>query len=186
MMDVESNDSGGKMTKTDIPIGKILEDMRSGLGDVPIMEKYQISPTVLLKIRQGLTRIPTEPKENTAPVRSKTDEARKRVLPRNHTYYRIPIRELKNPENVGTINDITNRGLQLQGIAAGVGEKLTLLVLADSFRVHTPFVFEAECRWTDPNAEGYGIAGFSITNISGPDLQELRKLIAELTVVERA
>jgi hypothetical protein len=174
------------MTKTEIPIGKILEDMRSGLGDVPIMEKYQISPAVLLKIRQGLSRIPTEHKEYAAAVRPNTDDVHKRMLPRNHTFYRISVRELSNPEHVGFLNDITNRGLQVQGMAPRVGEKLTLLVLADSFRVHTPFVFEAVCRWVAPNAEGEAVAGFSITNISGPDLQELRKLIAELTVVESA
>jgi hypothetical protein len=174
------------MTKTEIPVSKIIDDLRSGLGDVPIMEKYQISPIVLVKIKQGITKFSSTPKEGSLPVRPKFDDAQKRTTPRNHTYYRIRIRDLSNPENVGIINDITNRGLQLQGMEARVGEKLTLLVLGDSFRVHTPFVFEAVCLWVTPSVEGNSVTGFSITNISGPDLQELRKLIEELTVVESA
>jgi hypothetical protein len=174
------------MTKAEIPIDKIMADLKSGFGDIVIMEKYQISPAVLMKIKQGVRDFSTEPSHEGILVRAKADDTHKRVIPRNHAYYRIQTRDLDNAENVGVINDITKRGLQLQGIAAKAGEKKTLLVLADSYRVHSPFVFEAVCRWAAVDTEGESIAGFSITNISGPDLQELRKLIAELTAEETA
>jgi hypothetical protein len=173
-------------TNTEIPIAEIIVDIRSGAGDVLIMKKYQISPAVLFQIKEGMSQYLARLKEKEAAAQSDADNTNRRKAPRNHPYYRIPIRDLNDAKNVGTINDITVRGLQSQGMVAKTGEKLTLLVLADSFRVYSPLVFEATCRWTALNAQGDKIAGFSITNISGPDLQELRKLISELTAIERA
>ncbi|HMK34685.1 MAG TPA: hypothetical protein VK463_06445 [Desulfomonilaceae bacterium] len=173
------------MDKTDIPIGKIVEDIRLGTGDVLIMEKYQISPKVLVNIKQTLARLSQE-RQQESDASTEAQGSKKRMAPRNYICYRIRVREAANPDNMGIITDVTNRGLQVQGISSKVGEKLTLLIMAESFHVHSPFAFEATCRWVGQDEDGDTIAGFAITKISGPDFQELRKLIKELTVTDNS
>lgn len=172
------------MDKSDIALKEIVADIRSGVGDVIIMEKYQISPSVLLKVKQSLAKLLSPDPMEKSRVQPKSGTLIKRKSPRHHVCYRIPVRDANNPQNVGTINDISKCGLQLQGIAARAGQTLSLLVLADSFQVHALFGFEAVCCWATREAEGESVAGFAIRKISGKDFQELCKLIRELTVAE--
>jgi hypothetical protein len=169
------------MDRSDITLRKVIEDIKSGMGDVIIMEKYQISPSVLLRIKQNLSHssAPHEPKSE---VSLASEHRIKRRGPRYYVCYSIRTQDANNRQNVGTVNDISNQGIQVRGLTARVGQTLTLTVLGEAFHAHSSFSFEATCCWKASDDGGECVAGFAITKISPKDLQQLRKLIDELTV----
>ena len=79
------------------------------------------------------------------------------------------------------ILDITEKGLQLTGLLAEVGQYRSLLIRADEFHDIFPFAFDALCKWVEYE-DGENGVGFEIVDISETGLNELRKLIRLLTI----
>ncbi len=108
-----------------------------------------------------------------------------RELPRNYLVVRIPIYDVDNLGEEGYVVDLTERGVQAEGIAAEVDQFMTLLVQPGDYANVSPFSFEAQCRWLKGGSnDNHRIAGFEITNISDKSLHELRKLIRLLTLAD--
>jgi hypothetical protein len=176
------------MTTRTIKTREIIEDIRSGMGDVPIMEKYELSPTEFLHILDRLERVSAVDATHTQTRRralqsQPTTNSGKRSLPRSYALFSIRIHDADNLGVVGTINDITQKGLQVSGIPASIGDLKTLVVRSDIFTVNPPLVMKATCRWVKkmPGDTNY-VAGFEITRISKDDSRALRNLIQELTI----
>ncbi|MBI5570288.1 MAG: hypothetical protein HY914_10120 [Desulfomonile tiedjei] len=167
--------------RDNLPIDKIVAELRAGAGDVPIMEKYGIDPGELLQIKkdvEGLQGFAT-PLLTSARLIPETE---RRVLPRREPLYRITVFDATNPQINGILGDIHTKGLQVEGITVMTGEARTLTITAEPYNVHTTLTFEAECRWSMINDYGLCVAGFLITTITPKDARELRKLIDSLTV----
>jgi hypothetical protein len=169
---------------------EIIEDIQSGMGDVPIMEKYELAPTEFLRILDKLEKVSAVPLVTTQ-ARKRSIQAHhasvgKRILPRSYALFSIAVHDAKNLGVTGTINDITEKGLQTAGISVEIGERKTFVIRSDVFAVHPPLVMKATCRWVKRPAGGDWIAGFEITAISGEDLKGLRTLIGELTITSFA
>ena len=168
-----------------INTGEILKDIRSGMGDVPIMEKYQISPTELLTILKRLQEANAlEQAEVEARRQSlKAAMSHKRVLPRGYTLFSVQVQDATNLAIVGIVNDITEKGLQVAGIISKVGETRTFLIRSDVFAIRPPIMLEAACRWVKQrDAFGEYVAGFEITRLSRNDIEGLRNLVKRLTI----
>jgi hypothetical protein len=159
------------MAKRKIDASRIVADLEAGMGDIPVMEKYQISPSELMSILEGLkdTKISSRFKitDRIEALRSKA-EVQNRVRPRSYLLYDLPIYEAHGSEIVGTVVDITEEGVQVAGIKASVNETRSFLI--DSTRtvtLKTPLMFEAICRWAKQEGpDGLPEAGFEITNIT--------------------
>jgi hypothetical protein len=180
--------SRGKVGMTErrsINTGEILKDIQSGMGDIPIMEKYQISPTELLTILKKLQEAKAL-KHAEVEVRQKFLQAQvsqKRVLPRGYTLFSVQVHDATNLAVKGIVNDITEKGLQVAGITTRVGETRTFLIRSDVFTIQPPIVLEAACRWIKRrDAFGEYVAGWEITKISRSDLGGLRELVERLTI----
>lgn len=177
------------MTRRRIDIEEISQDVRSGLGDVPIMEKYHLDPGEyrwLLEKLKEFDAIDSEDFHNRMLARqSEMDAVQKRAIPRNYLLYNIAVYDATNLNLRGVVTDLTKEGLQVLGINAQVGETRSFLIRTDLFPSTTSFGFDALCRWTRTDrVSGEPSAGFEITSISRPALRELSKITSVLGVSE--
>ncbi len=169
----------------------IITDILSGMGDVPVMEKYGLSPVQFQEILAAIDSARAEGQPETQ-VRVKSPQAKSspsqmRAKPRNYFMFNAKIYDNNDPGIHGVVNDITEKGLQVSGIHTRVAENRTFLILgSDVLTVDKPVVFDVVCRWVrvdDP--QGETVAGFEITNIPQAGLKTLKDLIGRLTVAEK-
>jgi len=109
---------------------------------------------------------------------------KRRQLHRSYVFVKLPIYDLENLLNKGTVVDITETGLQISGIPTKVGDIKDFLVQADCFADVYPFVLQAQCQWASKAEDGHLFSGIKITSISEGALEELRKLTRMLTISE--
>lgn len=177
------------MTWHKIDLEELSQDVRSGLGDVPIMEKYHLDPGEykwLLEKLKELSAIDSGEFHHRMLVREgDRDKIQKRAIPRNYLLYNIPIYDMANLSVHGVVTDLTKEGLQVLGIEAQVDEVRTFLVRSDLFKETTSFGFEAVCKWRETDiVSGRPFGGFEITSISRAALRELTKITNVLAVCE--
>jgi hypothetical protein len=178
------------MIKKAIDMGKIVADVESGLGDVPIMEKYQLSPAdymaILKKLRENRAVRAGAVRGRIEALKHSDATLEMRAVPRQYVVFSIPIYDAQDQSLLGLVNDITESGLQVEGIKTRVGEVRSFAIRSDVFPLKSPIVFDAECRWVQAQEtnEQY-LAGFEITMISEVCLEQLRELIKQLTIGEQ-
>jgi hypothetical protein len=180
-------------TKRIVKASDIVKDIRSGLTDGELMDKYRFTHTGLQSVLTQLLdlkamsrselygRVPSEPEV--------LDEEEIRVqnlrrAPRHLALFPIPIYDGKNPKISGTLKDVTEHGVGISGIETTVGETRTFVILGDEFVAveFETFAFDSVCRWinTGDDEDAYS-AGFEITSISERDREQLGKLLQSLT-----
>jgi hypothetical protein len=166
------------MKERELPLSrKVLIDVLAGVGDVLILEKHQISPSELLRIKKAVERHQIQ---KDLPQRSRPSDKRK--VMRNSLLYRIPIQDSAKPFQVGLLIDISGRGIQTLGIQAEVGEEKNFVVSSGRFNAHDDFFFRAKCQWAKSRKSGERVAGFTITHASREAANQLTKLMAQLTL----
>jgi len=183
------------MFQRDALADNVLRDLRAGMDDTALMDKYQLSYMELRTLYHELFNagrlLPSQPngdlpeREESRPRRIEVLElaSSRRELDRYRLYFDISVYELDRPEVVGTVCDVTENGLGLVGVAAEVDEVKTLVVEGDTFCDVAPFEVQARCCWTEKDHETDEVrAGFVITDITTYDRRQLDKLIG-LTVV---
>jgi uncharacterized protein (DUF433 family) len=172
--------------KRRIDTKELVDDIRTGLTDVALMEKYKLSS-------RGLQRVFTKlvdsgaVMENDISGRSisyddsvtlKNVRGSVRALP----ILSIDIHEEKNPQIMGRITDLSEVGVGVRGLEAQVGELKSLLVVPDESLAVEPFSFEAKCRWSRMgDQDKLCNAGFEITDISGGNFIQLQGLLQLMT-----
>lgn len=173
----------------------VLRDLRAGVDDTALMDRYQLSYTDLrnlyLELFNSGRLLEPHSQESSAPPpqpqRRRLEilelSSSRRETDRYRLYFNVPVYELDRPEVVGVICDVTETGLGVVGVDAQVDEVKTLVVEGDSFGDVAPFEFQARCCWIDKDEETDEVrAGFEITDITAADRRQFNKLI-ELTVV---
>ncbi len=162
---------------------KIAGDVRSGMKGSELMEKYQLSHTGLQKACQKLLADgllgSSEINGLTPSVNSGTSAFHeRRQIPRRTPSLQIMVCESNNEGLRGTVKDVTEKGLAVKGLEAGVGELKTLAILGDELDIVDPFQLRAECRWVESEgSEGQTVAGFQVIAISDRDLQSLQQFV---------
>jgi hypothetical protein len=162
-----------------LPLRNIRADVQNGLGDVVIMEKYQITPSELKAVKTEMLdlRAGGSPKL----LNRKSGRRERRMIPRYIPLYNIMIYDANNPKTCGAINDISLSGVQVAGVATRVHETRTFIIKSEPFFINQNLAFTAECRWIGRNPNNSPIAGFEITEISSTHSKELSNLINALT-----
>jgi hypothetical protein len=170
-----------------IKASEIVRDIRGGLTNLDIMEKYQLSSKGLQSLFTKLIEaraVRNGELDGRVPLGEDTvglDQPRS--VPRNYLCVRLPVYAVESPADEGQVNDITEKGLQVAGLSATVGERKALLLKPNGFDDIQPFAFDALCRWVTPRtALEQALAGFEIADISEGALEELRRLIRALTI----
>jgi hypothetical protein len=176
----------------------VLQDLRSGMSDLDIMQNYGLSYNDLRNLykilfEDGLLNqveeseqaepIQKELKEETTPQTSNPIQIDRRDSDRYQIYSEIPVRDVDQPNNQGVVYDVNETGMRLVGVEAEIDETKKLVVCDDVFGEVAPFELEARCRWVERNnGSADAITGFEITKISNEDLERLRELIQAETV----
>ncbi len=179
-----SDDSAGRRK---IPARTFVDDMRSGMSDSELMEKYKLTARGLHSAFRKLLAANVIQSSELVGRQSGYDETIDvddiRALQRYKVEFPLPIYESENPESSGIVSDITVMGVGIKGLTTEVGDIKEFLIPADQFFPVDPVEFKARCRWLKPdNSDGEGVSGFEIMKVSKGNLAGLRKLIQGLTL----
>jgi hypothetical protein len=168
--------------KRKIKAKDLVNDIRAGMSDSKLMEKHRLSSKGLQGVFKKLVDARAiRPKElfNRAPSFDDTaDVTSIRSIPRDFVDVPLPICDADNPQNMGTIVDVTEKGLGIRGFKTKSGETKTLVFFSDRLFPVGPFAVEAQCQWVrNGNGNGQIESGFEITNISESGSRQLKKII---------
>lgn len=174
-----------------IKASEIVSEVRSGMDNYELMDKYQLSPrglkttfekliaAGLIKRREIADRMPLyqDPVVPT-PIRGEQ---------RSHLSERLPIYDLDDMTADCYVSDISLTGVQIVGIRAAVGEARNFLLQPRFLTGKGSISFRAECRWAEPHQdEADSKAGFEIKKISSKALTVLERLLSEVADEEPA
>ncbi len=167
----------------------IINNIRAGMTNSELMEKYKLSPKGLQSIFRKLEavkairfselygRCPSY--DDTADV----DQTRKEL--RHYIDVPLTVYGAAHPQIKGAAREISQTGLGTKGIRASVGETKTLVISPEKLFLIDPFAFDAVCRWTRrEGANREHVAGFEIVAISEEGSARLRELIGRLSLLE--
>ena len=164
----------------------LANDIRTGLDQAELMEKYGLSFSALCNTvnlllegshlrRSDLARMDTLIEEALDPGATRKQE-------RYYLDFHLPVVEVDGCRTEGRVRNLTEKGLGVTGLPAKVDETKTLLIRHEKFAVLKPFCFEARCRWVrHDRGHGETFAGFQITRISNEHLEQLKKMVRLLT-----
>jgi hypothetical protein len=184
------------MTIKKAKLAAIIKDLKRGLGDVPIMEKYGIRPGEYQEILEILSqngtlnaedlacRItqPETPPEDLIEVELEPENEDPRQDRRCYLITHVRVIDAEHRGVQGQLLDLSKFGCQVAGIPCLVGESRELQVeaeVSDGECIRSRFT--AECRW-EKQEHGSSIAGFEITRISTEDNETL-ELISQLMAI---
>lgn len=170
-------------------IGELIDDIRCGITDFDLIEKYQISAKTLKALFNQLLdeRKVTGAELYWRPLMcdDSVESESRRVLPRYLAAFLIPAHFEEDPQTKGWIFDINDKGLRIFGLAAIPGEVKKIVISVRQMKEIKEIVAEAECRWyAQEGPEARHMAGFRITSITPENLREFRDLIRQMTVCE--
>ncbi len=174
--------------KRDIGAKDFIFDIRAGMSDLQLMERYKLTARGFQSALQKLVdvqAISAEELYEKYPLYESTlsIEEMKRIV-REPLTYPVPVREADYQEVEGTVRDITEKGVCIRGIQTLLGETKTFIIDAREFVDVGPFVFRAQCRWVKKSFGGEYTAGYEIVGISEKHLASLRKFIRYIIMDE--
>lgn len=173
--------------KITIHVEEFVRDLRSGLTEGELMEKYELGIRSLRKvydklIQAGFVRADEVYRRPAWSDESILEEPRRRA-PRHVLAFRLPIYEEGRPEVRATISDISEDGFAIGGMRGEVREIRTFVVSPKEFCGVPPFTVDAVCHWTSRDPErGIESAGYQIARIAERDLERLRAFIRFITI----
>ncbi|MBI5568879.1 MAG: PilZ domain-containing protein [Desulfomonile tiedjei] len=167
-----------------ISVKDFLADVRTGMTDAELMEKYGLSARGLTRTFEKLTAggfvSPAEVERRTAHAEDtvRIDVHEISLEPREELSCLVPIYELGVPEQNGLVCAISEQELKVTGIETEVGETKRLVISADLFFALEPLTFEARCVSVKPKtSDDETVYGLRITDISEAHREMLKKLI---------
>jgi len=147
--------------------------IRSGMDDLALMKKYKISARGLQSLFNKLVdlgKLSVEELYEHYRLRGNVvvvEDVHK--LPRHYLALSAPIFEPTHPDVKGSLLDITEKGFEVIGIEAEVGEVKTLVIPTIGFVEPEHIWFDARCLWSKKQGpDGQPVAGFQITQWGYP------------------
>lgn len=168
-----------------IPAREILNDIRNGMGDLELAEKYQLSVKGLKRLMEKLVKEKAishwQLYEKSPLYRELADQLASRRSPRIRVLRPIWVYHDEKSQK-GFVRDISEEGVRVAGINAAVGEFITLRLPLEEVKTTEPIKFMAECRWSKIQGKRrkYMMCGFGITEISETAKIRFEGLISEL------
>lgn len=169
------------MPKRKINAREMVNDVQGGMSDPDLMAKYRVSAkgleSVLRKLVLAGVLTWDEIDDRSPMLQDTVIIEERRTASRFYPEFQVDAFLADGRRTYGAVRDLSEHGLQVSGIATETGEVTTFLIQTDHVPEIDPFIFEAECRWSNPELDGEPVAGFKITYISETAAQRLRKLI---------
>jgi len=165
---------------------EILADIRKGISDSDLMEKYGLSAQMLRQVSKKLLDARETRSAEDGPstvIEEPAEFLSTREFVRHEVDFELLVYEASRPEIQGMVRDVSEEGLSVAGLQAKVGELKTLVVLGDELGEFSSFELDGYCRWCVADAgDGNSLTGFSISKISDSDFSELQKLLRLIIV----
>jgi hypothetical protein len=167
----------------------MVKDILSGMSDFDLMEKYSLSSEGLALVFQTLTDTQVISLEEMYGTSSSAHDTvfveDTRELRRHYLAIGVAIHESGLSEITGILSNITEKGIAITGISAGVGDTKTFVIPTENFIKSDPVMFQARCQWIERERDtGEWLAGFEITIIAKKCLNDLRSLIESLPFLD--
>ena len=160
----------------------IVKDIRSGMNDALLMEKYMLSERGLNKIfRKLLDHKAMTPDELSPRIASYSDldslDYLRESTPKELVCL-VPIYKEDQQDIRGRVCELTETSIGVSGLDTTVGETRKFVIPADEFFSIPAFSFDAICRWVEGGNESTElVAGYEITRISDKNYQQRKQLI---------
>jgi len=167
-----------------------LKDMRSGMSDHELMDKYRLTEKGLAGVFDKLLELKAITLSELQARSPFYDEpfipGEFRVTPREDLDFPLPVYDKATPRIKGLVHDITENGVGVRGIPTRVDQLRTFVIPVHEFFRSEPVVFQAKCRWVkeDDDARRFA-AGFEFVTVLAGSMEELRSLIRALTLEDR-
>lgn len=168
----------------------IVRDIRAGMADAALRDKYRLTEkglqTVFLKLLDTGLIAPSDLELRPHVHAERIIDQPIRLLDRKKLDFALEIYEYDNPDVRGIVVDISERGVGIRGMDAGVGDVKTFVIAADDLFQIDPVMFEAVCRWVggeDLTRGSFG--GYELTDPSETGLRDLLDLINALSMDKR-
>ncbi|HMK36458.1 MAG TPA: PilZ domain-containing protein [Desulfomonilaceae bacterium] len=169
--------------KRKIKARELIGDIRSGFTVSQLINKYRLSTKNMRLLFRKLLEVnalnKTELDDRPSLYQCSVQASIRRIRRRRITF---PLRIFDggNPFETGFIRDLSENGLCIEGIDAGVGDVKNFIIRPGNIHSGLPLVLEATCQWVTYQETGRNkkiFAGFEITHISAPDAKELQKFL---------
>lgn len=160
----------------------LIDDVRQGLTDSEIMQKYHMAAAeyrekILLLSRERVLRYSDIYWRPILYDYNVSGDDR-RSLPRYPLKLLLPVEEKGSLEATpGFLIDINEKGGCLQGIQAELGSKIALVIYPEGLIPADSITLEGIVQWVDDSEGASVVAGFEIANIAEPEAMLLRELI---------
>jgi hypothetical protein len=155
----------------------MVEDIRSGLSDSELMQKYGLSEVGLQKVFRRLLdtkSLTPEEFEAWSIFSNETVPLNIRLHERFRPNFLLPIFEAHRPENSGSVVSISRHGIGAEGLRAETGEVMNLVIPLDRILGGTPLLLQARCRWVrDAGDGGVNFAGFFLIAVAQGSWEKL-------------
>jgi hypothetical protein len=179
--------------KREIKARDFVADLRSGLSDRDLMEKYELTvkdlEVVFRKLIQAKAIGPSERKGTSAqPDDTPYPEMPSdfRISVREQLDFPLPVYEKDFPETRGLVRDVSATGVGTKGIEVEVGDVKILIIPAHELFHVNPVEVEAKCCWSkEEGIHGDCIAGFEIVNVLEGSLEDLQMMIRSIPLEDR-
>jgi hypothetical protein len=170
--------------KREIEAKDLIFDIRAGMTDSQLMEKYRLTYRGLKSALNKLLNVQAiDPEElnDKFPLYEVITADDMRQLVKPPFPLPVTIYESHRSDEKGVIRHVSEQGIGIKGLEARVGETKHLVLDATEFAALELISFYAQCRWVKRKDSGEYFAGFEIVRISKEGFEELKKMIQLLS-----
>lgn len=183
----EAEVSGTFPSKPVISAKDAVDCIRSGMDDVALMNRYGISAAGLRNLFKKLLNsglLGPEEFYGSSRFSRETDfSPSMKKFPLGSLSFSVPVCEPERPEIIGSLKDVTDKGIGVAGIEAKVGETKSFVIFSNESTEATEIRFEAVCTWFERQSpKRTPFARFRVREISEESVQRLRELLQDLAV----
>lgn len=171
---------------------EILEDLRAGMTNDELREKYRLSRTKLRELFEDFADSGNlEKKEGAYAIPNWRIPRRHLIwthqiagygMKRRYVVASTLVYDAFEPDVKGQLSEVAGDTILTKGIGCALYQPATLVVQSEYFRSGKPLVFDAKCDWVRPFQSGEpSTAEFTITNMANCVQQEFLEFIELLT-----
>ena len=160
--------------KRKISATQVVRDIRSGITQEELQEKYKIALHRVEKLFKRLVAANVVTESELAERYPSYKEAIAGINPSRNRRVLLPFELIVydiTTSSIGLVRDISETGLRVAGKNCSVGDERTFQLPVDIFMEADPVLMVAKCQWVKVRGKTtkYATAGFEITDISDDD-----------------
>ncbi|MFH1117491.1 MAG: ATP-binding protein [Pseudomonadota bacterium] len=168
--------------KIKIKAGEVVKDIRSGMSDSDLLNKYGLKPEGLNHVFREILNSRTISADEIFTRYSSEDGTKvfedRRSSQRHSIDFALPICDRARPDTRGMVHDISEAGLRVRDIEAWPDEVKILEIFPQDLLMTPPVAVEARCCWMRGGTHTWRFdGGFQVLRVVEGNFEELLVLI---------